>query len=1006
MTVTTMLSLQAALQPVSVRQSDPPASTAADGASGAPLLAGNDRYVFLVSEARNLVTNTPGPLGAQVYRRDRVTGETLWVSTGTVFSPNLVRRGYAVSEDGQRVAFEASIAGGPENIYLRDLTAGTTTLVTINQDQSGPGNGASWNPSLSADGRYVVFETAATDLAPGMQEGQSALCSRDLLTGETRLIVSVPLSNGVRHEVSRDGGLVVYARPLDAEQRPGFVDTRLVLWHRQDGQTENVLLPLSDLEALRPGVSIEAFRLSDDGSHLALIPIAPGSFREHLRAAWRYQVAGASAERLMSVSNNWVSALSLSADGRRLSFLDRSFGSHTSSIHLWNPDTGPETLPDLNQVSHLELSPNGSLVLFHTDEPVPSAGVQTSGVVRAYLRVLATGETRLVASDEVDIEGAFSSDHTLLAFQTSQSLEAGDDNAESDVYLLNLNSGIPELITQGDVRLQSHLGTGNSVTAAGLSDDGRWLPFLSGADDLVPNDHNGHRDVFVHDRQTGTNRLVSVSLDGTSARFGADSASISPDGRSILFLSRSPDLAEGDTNAVTDAFVRDLAEGRTELISAENGTTTSLGVPVQRAVLTSDRRRVLFEVQAAPIPNPPLGDTILPPRLWLRDRRTGQTTDLLDGLTNSAGYPMPYVAGSGHLARDGSVAVFTGVFDRLFEPETISYVRDLRTGAVEPLPLSPGSRLIGLSADGRRVLTQSGSDEAQFTHSIVDRTKPGVREFSAPGARNLHFNPSGTQVLYLAPSNSALQIFVLAPGDTTPQPVYVGLGGTVANADCLAPRMTPDGRFILFRSQASNLVEGDTNGVMDVFLHDRYSATTQLLSVHADGLLGEAASFGGVLNATGTTFAFATASARFTPGESGRFTQILVGELVVGAAIDSDQDGLPDRWEQDHFAQLAFGPADDPDEDRQTNGQEFVARTSPSDPGSRVQVENGLDGTNPYLRWTGHAGVGYQVERRDSLSDGSGWAPASDVLPGHEGLIEHLLPEASGEGFFRLNVVP
>lgn len=1001
------LALPAALQPVTVRSTDQPASTAADGASGAPLLAGNDRYLFFVSEARNLVTNTPAPSGAQVYRRDRVTGETLWVSTDGGLSPKRIRRGYAVSEDGQRVAFEASLPGSQENIYLRDLAAGTTTLISLNQDQSGPGNGASWNPSLSADGRYVVFETTATDLAPGMQDGQSALCLRDLLTGETRLIVSLSSPGGVRHEVSRDGGLVVYSRVIDAEQRPGFVDTRLVVWHRQDGQTEDVLLPLTNPEGLRPAVIIESFRLSEDGSHLALVPIASGSFREHLQAVWHYPVAGGSAERVMAINLQWITELSLSADGRRLSFLDLPYWSETSSIHLWTPDTELETLSDLNQTSRLELSPNGSLLLFHTDEPVPSAGVTTSGVVRAYLRDLATGATRLVASDEQDIEGAFSSDHTLLAFQTSQSLDAGDDNAESDVYLLTLSSGIPELISRRDLRPSSDLGTGNSVTAAGISDDGRWLPFLSGADDLVPHDHNGHRDVFVHDRQTGTNRLVSVSLDGTSARFGADWASISPDGRSILFLSRSPDLVQGDTNTVTDAFVRDWAEERTELISAEHATTTSLGMPVQWAVLTSDRRRVLFEVQPLPMPNPPFGDTIFPPRLLLRDRRTGHTTDLLDGLTNFAGYPLPYVAGSGRIAREGSVVVFTGAFAGLSEPaQWIPYLRDLRTGALETLPLPPESRLIGLSADGRRVLAHTGSDESPSTYSIVDRTQPGAREFSAPGARNVHFNPSGTHVLYLAPFNSALQIFVLAPGDTAPQPVYVGRGGTLANADCLAPRMSPDGRFILFRSQASNLVEGDTNGVMEVFLHDRYSATTQLLSVNAEGLPGEAASFGGVLNATGTTFAFATASARFTPGEAGRFTQILTGEVVVGPAIDSDQDGLPDQWERDHFAGLAFGPEDDPDEDQQTNGQEFAARTSPNDSRSRVQVETGLDGADPYLRWTGHAGVAYQVESRDSLSDGSGWAPAGDVLPGHEGLIEHRLPETSGGGFFRLTVVP
>src|SRR5256884_5516767 len=103
---------------------------------------------------------------------------------------------------------------------------------------------------------------------------------------------------------------------------------------------------------------------------------------------------------------------------------------------------------------------------------------------------------------------------------------------------------------------------------AGISADGRFIVFVSRADNLVPNDRNGTFDVFVRDRAAGKTILVSVNRDGTRSGNGASlAASVSADGRFVAFESSASDLVANDTNNAQDIFVRDLVAGTTTLVS-------------------------------------------------------------------------------------------------------------------------------------------------------------------------------------------------------------------------------------------------------------------------------------------------------------------------------------------------------------------------------------------------------------------------------------------------------
>src|SRR5262245_50498740 len=146
-----------------------------NGASQGPAISDDGRLVAFASPATDLVTgilDTNG--GSDVFVRDLVAGSTALASinnagTGTGDHSSVTP---AISGDGHVVAFESSaddlVAGGVDgnrarDVYARDLTAGITVLASINSTATASGNFPSSAPRLSADGRFVTFQSIATD---------------------------------------------------------------------------------------------------------------------------------------------------------------------------------------------------------------------------------------------------------------------------------------------------------------------------------------------------------------------------------------------------------------------------------------------------------------------------------------------------------------------------------------------------------------------------------------------------------------------------------------------------------------------------------------------------------------------------------------------------------------------------------------------------------------------------------------------------------------------------
>lgn len=187
-------------------------------------------------------------------------------------------------------------------------------------------------------------------------------------------------------------------------------------------------------------------------------------------------------------------------------------------------------------------------------------------------------------STDPSTQPAISGDGTVVAFTSSGSgLVAGDTNGQSDVFVRNVATDQTERVSLTSGGTQAN---GPSSEPA-LSSDGRFVVFTSSASDLVAGDTNAVADVFVRDRVAGTTERVSTSAAGAQLNGASTAAAISADGRFVAFTSAATDAVAGDTNGVTDVFVRDRQAGTTNRTSVTSGGAQLNGASNDAAISPS-----------------------------------------------------------------------------------------------------------------------------------------------------------------------------------------------------------------------------------------------------------------------------------------------------------------------------------------------------------------------------------------------------------------------------------
>jgi Tol biopolymer transport system component len=311
----------------------------------------------------------------------------------------------------------------------------------------------------------------------------------------------------------------------------------------------------------------------------------------------------------------------------------------------------------------------------------------------------------------------------------------------------------------------------------------------------------------------------------------------------------SPGIAHADT-------------ATTNLITvAADGVTPSGGS--DQPSISADGRYVAFISSARDLVP---GDTNGATDVFVRDRQTGVTTR---ASVDSAGTQADNVSENPSISGDGRYVVFSSYASNLVSGDTNRrsdiFLHDMRTGATSRL--STGS-----------VGDQANSD----SYSPVISADGQFVAFDSYASNLIADDTNGTH-----------DIFEYSRQWNTTTRVSVDSVGLQSNGLSWQPAISADGRYVEFASDASNLVAGDTNHTGDVFVHDRLTVTTDLVSVNNNGQPGDSVSRFAAISGDGRYVVFNSYASNLAPGDTNDESDIFVRDREAGTTtrIDLDVDG-------------------------------------------------------------------------------------------------------------------
>lgn len=275
---------------------------------------------------------------------------------------------------------------------------------------------------------------------------------------------------------------------------------------------------------------------------------------------------------------------------------------------------------------HVRISADGRYVAFLSlsSDLVPG---DTNGTSDVFVRDLREGRTTRVSVSSSGGQGddwsgvtlALSPDGRYVGFDSEAgNLVPGDTNGFLDVFLHDRSTGKTSRIS-----LASDGTQGNHLSQApAISADGRYVAFESFAENLVPGDANGYSDVFLRDRRTDRTTLISHTPAGVPSEANSFHPTISADASLIAFQSESGDVVPGDTNGMSDTFVQERATGRTTRVSVSS-TGAQANDHCNSASISDDGRYVVF---SSPATNLVAHDSNAVEDVFVRDLRSRTTT--------------------------------------------------------------------------------------------------------------------------------------------------------------------------------------------------------------------------------------------------------------------------------------------------------------------------------------------------------------------------------------------
>ncbi len=347
---------------------------------------------------------------------------------------------------------------------------------------------------------------------------------------------------------------------------------------------------------------------------------------------------------------------------------------------------------------------------------------------------------------------------------------------------------------------------------------------------------------------------VNLNRFGTQSNGGSWAPAMSADGRYVAVQSWASDLVAGDTDGHYDVFVRDRLLGVNYMTSVTWDGRLPNDVSYQPAI-SADGLSVAFYSRAT---NLVPGDTNGVEDIFVSDWAEGVIERVSVSTTGEQGNgdsEYPVVSG------DGRYVAFRSEATNLIpggNPYMGVYLRDRLAGTTECVSVSSTGALATQNSSGASI-----SNDGRYV------------AFTSWGGK-----------LVAGDTNNTVDVFLRDRQAGTTERISISSAGVQGNASSSGPRpaITPDGRFIAFGSNATNLVADDTNGFPDVFVRDRLLGTTERVSVSSAGVQGN--------NKSGAD------SYELAISDDGRYVEFcsLASNLVPGDTDNQWDTFVRDRW--------------------------------------------------------------------------------------------------------------
>jgi Tol biopolymer transport system component len=951
-------------------------SATAAGHALAPVLSDDGHTIAFLSTANNLVTNDDLGSSLDLFVRDLVAGRTSLVSVDHSGrgGGNDHSEAPTLSADGRTIAFESAASNlvlndtnGFKDVFVRELSSGVTRLVSV-ASTGGAANGPSQAPLLSGDGQRVVFESAASNLVSTAADDGSQVYLRDL-KAETTVRVSVDTTAAGPGDgpadsaaLTADARYVVFVKratnQVQGLESYGEVYLRdlqagRTVWVSQDVAAALVTNGYPHYTCASPTVSADGryvlFKVSTNA-------LAPGLlFRRDLEAGLTVR---------LDPDGAVLGAPAPSADGRFVVFAT------PQGIHLWDEETATNHLvcanlegPEGRNCVFPALAADGSQLAFvmTTNRMAILVAQRRDAGAPLWPSRITNGEPAVVLDAEAPL---LSSNGEQVVFCSPDSrIVADDGNGALDLFVTDLSAGDTRLVSARHPDRPALTSPATTLwlsrSLSANSSQAVYLNFEAESPWLFTN-RFGH--LYVRDLNSGEVERIgeefSLTLD----------PSFSADGRALAyFTSRIP---IGSLSTVGDLYWQDLATGQRFLVLTQSVRSLSLTVD-PHLMLSSDGRQLGFESS--------LGQVLV------RDLQAG-TNQLASG-------PQPSGAPSTApvFSPDGRWLLFQcprgdaagtnvgGLFARDLQTQT---TRRLSSGG--QVKLVPAGRIGPVFSADSRTVAHCVAEVFDGLRVELSDLLAGTNVVVCENCDSPSVSADGRWVAYrsVLAAEPVHDVFVrdLLEGRTERISSSAADPQTGGNGHSRSPILSYDGRFVVFTSDASNLVANDSNGVTDVFVRDRLRGITFLASLNHDGSgSGNGPSSAAALAADGRALLFLSRASDLVEGDYNDTSDVFVLWL---SGPDSDGDGMDDDWEMAYFNTLARDGDGDFDGDGRTDRAEYLAGTDPTNAGSVLQVMTlqSLGGRLTRVLWSAAPGHTYRVEWKEAAGN---WTEAAvTVTPG------------------------